>query len=63
MEIESFEEAYGYEFETQPIHYEILAEGKEDYVDPLVGDGGFSPEYGAVTTQDFSGGIFQMFLL
>lgn len=58
IEIESFEEAYGYEFETQPIHFQVVAEGMEDYVDPLVGDGGFSPEYGAVTTQDFSGGHF-----
>jgi hypothetical protein len=58
IEIEAFEEEYGYEFETQPIHYEVLAEGKEDYVDPIVGDGGFSPEYGAVTQADYTGGHF-----
>jgi hypothetical protein len=58
IEIETFEEEYGYEFETQPIHFEVLAEGKEDYVDPIVGDGGFSPEYGAVTLADFTGGHF-----
>lgn len=57
IEIESFEEAYSYEFESQPIHFEVLAEGMEDYVDPTVGEG-FSPEYGAVTRADFSGGHF-----
>ncbi len=56
--IEAFEEQYGYEFETQPIHYEVLAEGMEDYVDPEIGDEGFSPEYGAVKVADFGVGHF-----
>ncbi len=58
IQIESFEEKYGYEFETQPIHFQILAEGMEDYVDPVIGDQGFSPEYGAVTRADYTGGHF-----
>ena len=58
IELEVFEEEYGYEFETQPIHFEILAEGKEDYIDPGMTGEGFSPEYGAVTRADFTGGHF-----
>ncbi len=53
-EIEVFEELYGYEFETQPIHFQVLADGMEDYVDLTIGDQGFSPEYGAVTKDDFT---------
>jgi hypothetical protein len=42
--LEAFEEAYGYEFETQPIHFEVVYEGTENYVDPAIGENGFSPE-------------------
>ena len=58
LELEAFEEDYGYEFETQPIHFKIIADGKEDYVDPAVGDEGFSPEYGAITASDYLAGHF-----
>ncbi len=56
IEIETFEEEYGYEFETQPLHFQVLAEGKEDYIDPGLSGEGFSPEYGAVTQSDFTSG-------
>jgi hypothetical protein len=54
--IEEYAEETGYEFEAQPIHYEVLYQGDEDYVDPAVGEDGFSPEYGAVSAADFSAG-------
>lgn len=52
--LEAFEEAYGYEFETQPIHFEVVYEGTENYVDPAIGENGFSPEYGAITAAHFN---------
>jgi hypothetical protein len=52
--LEAFEEAQGYEFETQPIHFEVVYEGTENYLDPAIGENGFSPEYGAVAAAHFN---------
>lgn len=53
VDIADYEEANDYEFESQPIHYEVVYEGEEGYVDPSVGEGGFGPEYGAITAEDY----------
>ena len=56
MAIADYEDEYGYEFETQPIHFEVTYQGDEDYRDPTLADDVLSPEYGAITADHFTGG-------
>lgn len=58
LDIANFEETFDYEFDAQPIHYEVIYEGEEGYIDPSIPDsGGFGPEFGAVKAIDFPGNL------
>lgn len=54
--IEEYEEVNGYEFELQPIHFEVAYEGDEGYQGPSNSTDDFAPEYGAVSADDFVNG-------
>lgn len=54
--LEDYAEENGYEFEIQPIHYEVLYEGEEGYYPLEHDEEGIVPEYGAVTATDFTEG-------
>jgi hypothetical protein len=58
LSLDEFEETYDYEFDTEPIHYVVLYDGDEGYVDASVPQaGGFSPEFGAITAAHYDAGI------
>ncbi|MEM8585918.1 MAG: hypothetical protein AAGF87_16695, partial [Bacteroidota bacterium] len=56
INIDSFEKNTDYEFEVEPIHYEILYEGDDGYFDDDYADIGLMPEYGAVSAEDYDNG-------
>ncbi|PHI20962.1 hypothetical protein CEQ90_04555 [Lewinellaceae bacterium SD302] len=48
-----FEEEHDYEFDTDPLHREILYDGEEPYIDSLIPENTPQPEYGAITYDDY----------
>lgn len=57
VDIADYEEQTDYEFDTEPIHLEVLYDGEDEYVDPNVADNTPSPEYGAVTYDDYQNNL------